>query len=79
MRFASDTGLQEFVEDADWTLEHLLSMFEENSAFGFRDHDHIEGLVDRAGLLEGAAGVALVLLSATSTQEPDWDRIFLLS
>jgi hypothetical protein len=31
------------------------------------------------GLVEGAAGVALVLLAATSSIEPIWDRIFLVS
>jgi lantibiotic modifying enzyme len=31
------------------------------------------------GLLEGAAGVALVLLAATTSVEPLWDRMFLVS
>jgi class I lanthipeptide synthase len=31
------------------------------------------------GLLEGAAGVALVLLAATTSVEPAWDRMFLVS
>jgi hypothetical protein len=31
------------------------------------------------GLLEGAAGVALVLLAATTSLEPAWDRMFLVS
>lgn len=31
------------------------------------------------GLLFGAAGVGLALLSATTTIEPEWDRIFLMS
>lgn len=31
------------------------------------------------GLLEGATGVALVLLAAASTVEPEWDRILLVS
>jgi lantibiotic biosynthesis protein len=31
------------------------------------------------GLLEGAAGVALVLLAATTSVEPLWDRMFLIS
>jgi lantibiotic biosynthesis protein len=32
-----------------------------------------------AGLLEGAAGVALVLLAASTPAEPEWDRMFLAS
>ncbi|UUZ79694.1 lanthionine synthetase C family protein [Paenibacillus sp. P26] len=31
------------------------------------------------GILSGAAGVALVLLAASSDVQPDWDRMFLLS
>ncbi|MES1210968.1 MAG: lanthionine synthetase LanC family protein, partial [Acidobacteriota bacterium] len=31
------------------------------------------------GLLEGATGIALVLLAAISTVEPEWDRILLVS
>ncbi len=31
------------------------------------------------GLLEGATGIALVLLAAVSTVEPEWDRILLVS
>ena len=30
-------------------------------------------------LVEGAAGVALVLLAATTSVEPLWDRMFLVS
>jgi lantibiotic modifying enzyme len=79
LRFASDTALPEFSREANGTLEHLLGMFVEDSVFGYRDHDHETGMTDRLGLLEGAIGVALVLLAAASQQEPDWDRIFLLS
>ena len=35
--------------------------------------------VAEPGLLEGATGVALVLLAAVSTVEPEWDRILLVS
>jgi hypothetical protein len=31
------------------------------------------------GLLEGAAGIALVLAAATTSLEPVWDRMFLVS
>jgi lantibiotic modifying enzyme len=79
MRFARDTGLPEFSEAANSTLEQLLAMFAEDAVYGYRDHDHELGSVDRPGLLEGAAGVALVLLAVASPQAPDWDRIFLLS
>lgn len=34
---------------------------------------------DEAGFLEGATGVALALMAATSTVEPNWDRVLLCS
>jgi hypothetical protein len=34
---------------------------------------------DQPGLLDGAAGVALVLLAQATGVEPSWDRLFLLS
>jgi lantibiotic biosynthesis protein len=79
MRFASETAMTDFTDGASSTLERLFELFSDDAEFGYRDADSESGLVDRAGLLEGAAGVALVLLAAASNQEPGWDRIFLLS
>ena len=79
MRFANDTAMPDFVTAAERILERLLALFVEDAPFGYRDHDADIGAVDRRGLLDGAAGVALVLLAASSNQAPDWDRIFLLS
>jgi len=45
---------------------------------GSRDRAE-EGPWTGTGLLEGAAGVALVLLAATTPVEPGWDRMFLVS
>ncbi len=45
---------------------------------GSRDRAE-EGPWTGTGLLEGAAGVALVLLAATTPVEPVWDRMFLVS
>ncbi len=36
-------------------------------------------LASRPGLLSGAAGVGLALLAASTSHEPRWDRLFLLS
>ncbi|RYZ37931.1 MAG: Lanthionine biosynthesis cyclase LanC [Myxococcaceae bacterium] len=44
-----------------------------------RFHDGTEGWTDNAGLLAGAAGIALALLAATSSVEPTWDRMLLMS
>lgn len=79
MRLANETVLPEFFDAANNGLQQLLAFYTEDATFGYRDYDRETGPVDRIGLLEGAAGVALVLLAAASPQEPDWDRIFLLS
>jgi lantibiotic biosynthesis protein len=79
MRFASETVLPVFSDAASTILEELVRSFADDTAYGYRAIDSDRRLVDNAGLLDGAAGVALVLLAATSDQEPSWDRIFLLS
>lgn len=79
LRFANDTSLPDLVTPAKQVLEQLLAAFNAEFQFGYRDHDADGGAVDRRGLLDGAAGIALVLLAASSVQAPDWDRAFLLS
>lgn len=45
-----------------------------------KDHgDDAQSFAEDGGLLNGAAGVGLALLSAVSTVEPTWDRMLLLS
>jgi hypothetical protein len=46
---------------------------------GFRSLEPAGNAVDQAGLLDGAPGVALVLLAAATDAEPTWDRLFLLA
>jgi hypothetical protein len=79
MRFANETALPEFSHAASTVLQELLESFVDDTAFGYRGVDSDGRLADNAGVLDGAAGVALVLLAASSDQEPSWDRIFLLS
>jgi lantibiotic biosynthesis protein len=79
MRFASETRLLDFADAACRTLDQLVARFSEDAAFGYRDYNFDTGPEDRTGVLDGAAGVALVLLAAASSQDPGWDRIFLLS
>jgi lantibiotic modifying enzyme len=38
-----------------------------------------DGWIDDPGVLTGAAGIGLALLAATTTIEPDWDRMLLVS
>ena len=79
LRFAHDTGLPVFTEAASELTEQLLAMYDPERALGFCSIEPGGNLVDQPGLLDGAPGVALVLLAASSNVEPAWDRLFLLS
>jgi class I lanthipeptide synthase len=45
----------------------------------WRDDNKKPQWIEEVGLLQGAAGIALALLSATTPTEPNWDRMLLLS
>ena len=79
LRFANDTGQRCFVEMARELTQELLDLFEPNSPLGFRDIEQGGDRIDNPGLINGATGVALTLLAASTKQEPVWDRMFLLS
>ena len=77
-RFATDTGLPDLAEATATLAADLLGEFEPGSVLGYRDVEPDGVRVDQPGLLSGAPGVALALLGATATVDPDWDRLFLL-
>jgi hypothetical protein len=79
LRFAHDTGLPLFGEAATALLEQLLSLYDPDRPLGYYTIEPGGNIVDQPGLLDGAAGVALVLLAASTAVEPTWDRLFLLS
>jgi len=79
LRFAHDTGLPVFADAASDLTEQLLSMYDPDRALGFCSIEPGGNPVDQPGLLDGAPGVALVLLAASLNVEPTWDRLFLLS
>ena len=64
-------------------MEHVcsdvLSAHEPDSLLGYRNVEPGDIKVDHPGLLDGAPGVALALLSAGADDDPAWDRLFLLS
>lgn len=68
----------------EW-FEQVLAMRRDGTGVGgfstVIDHDPSGRTVDEesAALLDGAGGVALALLAATSDIEPNWDRMLLLS
>lgn len=79
LRFANDTKLPVFAEAAANLTEGLLSAYEPDSLLGYRNWEPNGTRVDHAGLLDGAPGVLLALLTASNDVEPSWDRAFLLS
>jgi hypothetical protein len=79
VRFARDTGLTTFATAAADLTESLLSAYEPDSLLGYRNCEPGGARIDQAGLLDGAPGVVLALLAASTYVEPTWDRAFLLS
>jgi hypothetical protein len=79
LRFANDTRLPVFGEAAASLTEGLLSAYEPDSLLGYRNWEPDGTRVDQPGLLDGAPGVLLALLAASTDVEPSWDRAFLLS
>ncbi|MGH4007326.1 MAG: lanthionine synthetase C family protein [Pseudonocardiaceae bacterium] len=79
LRFAHDTGLATFSAAAVKLVDQLLAAYEPERPLGYASVEPGPNPVDRAGLLDGAPGVAMVLLAAATEVEPSWDRLFLLS
>ena len=80
MRFANDTASPSIRAGSTALTVQLLRQYEPQSLLGFRSLGVGGNRVDQPGLLDGAPGVALVLLAAASGDvEPGWDRMFLLS
>jgi hypothetical protein len=79
MRFARETRDTMFVRETRQLVEQLLGSFQPDSLLGFRCIEFGDNRTDQPGLLDGAAGVAIVLLAASTGLEPTWDRVFLLS
>ena len=79
LRFANDTGRPVFLEESRALVQQLLDSYRPESLLGFRNLEVADHEIDQPGLLDGAPGVALVLLAAATSVEPTWDRLFLLS
>ncbi len=79
-RFYFETKLEVFKETANYWINETLKMstFEDGLA-GFKTYRQENGWLNEYGLLEGIAGIGLVLLSHISDEEPTWDRCLLLS
>lgn len=80
LRFARDEdGAELFAGGADALCRQLLELYAPDRPLGYCSIEPGGNLVDQAGLLDGAPGVALALLAAATSTEPFWDRLFLLS
>lgn len=79
LRFAHDTGESSFREQASALLAQLLSLYDAELLLGYRDHHSEHYFMDQPALLTGVAGIILVLLAASTSVAPVWDRFFLLS
>lgn len=76
------TGDAQFKAAAVYWLERALEMarFHDGYAgYKVKYDDRFGGLTNKAGLLEGIAGIGLVYISMISAIEPKWDRCLLLS
>jgi hypothetical protein len=79
LRFANDVPSETMRDGATALTRQLLALYEPQSLLGFRSVALGGVRVDQPGLLDGAPGVALVLIASAREVEPAWDRIFLLS
>lgn len=79
LRFHHDTGLPVFADAATALTRQILDAVELDRPMGIANLEPGDNKVDQPGVLDGAAGVSLVLLSAASEVEPTWDRMFALS
>ncbi len=79
LRFANESTRPFFVDAARVLNRQILDAFEPESALGYGHLEPGGRRIDQPGLLDGAAGVPLVLLAAATPVEPSWDALFLLS
>lgn len=82
LRIAAESGDPALCRFATALTEEVATAFDDDTPFGYRDverqGEHAVWL-DGAGVLGGAAGVALALTSASAWREPAWDRALLLA
>ena len=83
-RLHQATGGEKFGRAARFWLERTLSMRKPGKGVGgflalSADEKGNRFWDDDPGFLTGASGIALALLAATTSIEPDWDRLLLIS
>jgi lantibiotic modifying enzyme len=79
-RFYQYTQKTEFKEAALYWIRQTLDMSTHTDGLaGYKIPDGKQGWKNETSLLEGIAGIGLVLLAALDDKEPKWDRCLLLS
>jgi class I lanthipeptide synthase len=76
LRFAHDTGSPMFDRAASQLTDQILDAMDPTRPMAIANIEPGDNPVDQPGLLDGATGVCLALLSAGTDVEPTWDRIF---
>jgi lantibiotic modifying enzyme len=79
MRMYQLTSNEELAAAATFWLERTLDMCAQAAGPGATSGPRDEAPGRGTGLLEGAAGIALVLLAACEPDEPVWDQMLLCS
>lgn len=84
LRFTDDFFANDLENDAfrcgiDGLLQQIFESYSPEFLVGFRNLEIGTNEVDQPGFLDGAAGIAAVLLAAATNVQPCWDRLFLLS
>ncbi|MCK1711148.1 MULTISPECIES: lanthionine synthetase C family protein [unclassified Bradyrhizobium] len=79
LRFSKEAPRESLRAGVAELASTLLSMYDPQSAFGYQSYSSEGLMIDSPSLLDGAAGVSLVLLAIGFDVEPVWDRAFLLS
>ena len=79
LRFRHESGDARFSRFARRLVRTIETLHEPDTLLGYRTVEPGGARIDQAGLLDGAPGVAMALLAASTAIMPSWDRIFLLS
>ena len=78
-RYASEERTNELVGFAEACAVRLIEMYDPGRPLGYSSIEMGKYHVDQPGLLDGAAGAILSLLSFSEAENPTWDRIFCIS
>ncbi len=79
-RFYLETGMSIFKETSNhWIRESLKMPLHDGGLAGYQSFYAESGWVNEYGLLNGVAGIGLVLLSQITEKAPSWDSCLLLS